>query len=579
MTWHVAGYTRQSEARANKSEASPASQRAAQKARFDSLSGDKVWCGHFEDIGISAFSGAPRPKFEQLLHACRMGRVNMVVVYYVSRLYRTDPLEAIPVVTELLNLGVVIVSVTEGEFRKGNLMDLIHLIMRLDAAHQESKNKSAAVRDAAKAARELGGYVGGKAPYGRRLRQEIRLNSEGRPVAIQVLDMDDTQADVVKEAWAEIRRHKYVPSITSTGREAPGSVGNIVARLNRDSVPTQGASRGKRTKDGQWHNGTLLTILRHPHLAGYMTEPVYVPQKSNPAKQRVVGHKIVRDEDGDPIQAWDPIIEPAEWFELQAWLDQRPERKWESRVATLLSSMELLYCECKRPMGGGASTRPTGGTYSCSRQRGVQPKADEHEGGVSINTASLDDHVARRIFDRISTAEGDPETLEMIAAATELYGHAQESPATARERAALLTERADAVRALEALYDMQPSYMSNEVGRRRFKTAVETQEQRMQAAERRIAELAILDLPTLPIEEWLNHDEPGGDPLGPGSWWFKADLAERRKFVKCFVTKVVVRKALATEKSRGNKAKAAVEARAAIEWVKPQGDAETALTA
>lgn len=162
MTVHAAGYTRQSAARENKSEASPASQRAANKARFDQVTGEAVWCGHYEDIGISAFSGKVRPDFERLLRDCRAGRVNMIIVYYVSRLSRMEPLDAIPIVTELLNLGVVIVSVTEGEFRKGNLMDLIHLIMRLDAAHQESKNKSIAVKGAAKAARDLGATSGAR---------------------------------------------------------------------------------------------------------------------------------------------------------------------------------------------------------------------------------------------------------------------------------------------------------------------------------------------------------------------------------------------------------------------------------
>ncbi|MGW3688722.1 recombinase family protein [Streptomyces sp. NPDC005125] len=567
MTVHAAGYTRQSAARENKSEASPASQRAANKARFDQVTGDAVWCGHYEDIGISAFSGKVRPDFERLLRDCRAGRVNMIIVYYVSRLSRMEPLDAIPIVTELLNLGVVIVSVTEGEFRKGNLMDLIHLIMRLDAAHQESKNKSIAVKGAAKAARDLGGYVGGKAPYGRKLRQEIRTNSEGRPVAVQVLDTDKTQADVIRDVWQTIKRHNHVPSVAVTGRAAPGSVGNIVAQLNREAVPTQGATRGKRTKNGQWHNSTLIAMLRHPHLAGFATEPIYEPQKSNPAKLSVVGYKILRDDTGNPIQAWEPILDPADWFELQAWLDKRPARKWESRVSTLLSSMETLYCECGRPMAGGASKRPRGGTYSCARQRGVQPKPGEHEGGVSISQATLDDYVAGRIFALIATAEDDPETLELIAAATKRFGVTQEAPERAQERATLVAERADAVRALETLYDMQASYMGNEIGRKRFASEVVAQETRMTGAEQRIAELATLDMPLLPIAEWLNHEEPNGDPMGPGSWWHSADLADRRAFIACFVERITVRKALPSEKSRGKNARSDVRARTRIDWV------------
>ncbi|WP_406254769.1 recombinase family protein [Streptomyces chartreusis] len=567
MMTHAASYVRQSAARGNKSEASPASQRAANKARFEQLPGNAVWCGHYEDIGISAFNGKTRPQFERLLNDCRAGRVNMVIVYYVSRLSRMEPLDAIPIVTEMLNLGVVLVSVTEGEFRKGNLMDLIHLIMRLDAAHQESKNKSTAVRDAAKTARELGGYVGGKAPYGRKLKEDIRTNHEGKPVAVQVLDTDEDEAKVIKDVWATIKRHKHVPTVAVTGRAAPGSIGNIVAQLNRDGIPTQGASRGKKTKNGQWHIGTLMRILRHPHVAGFQTEPMYEPQKNNPDKLRVVGHKIVRDDKGNPVRMWKPILDPADWHELQAWLDKRPQRKWESRVSTLLSSQEILECECLRPMGGGNSKKPRGGSYSCSRQRGVQPKNGEHEGGVSISQASLDDYVARRIFAVIQTAEENPESLEIIRAATELYGMKQEAPERAQERATLLTERSDAVRALETLYDMQASYMGNEIGRTRFAKEVATQEARMAGAEQRIAELAALDSPVLPIGEWLNLEDPLADPLGPGSWWHGASLAERRAFVACFIKKIVIRKALPQEKSRGKNARSEVRSRTTIHWV------------
>ncbi|MFI6409700.1 recombinase family protein [Streptomyces sp. NPDC050548] len=567
MTVRAASYTRQSAARANKSEASPASQRAANKARFDQLPGDPEWCGHYEDIGISAFTGAVRPAFERLLSDCRAGHVNVVIVYYVSRLSRMEPLDAIPIVTELLNLDVVIISVSEGEFRKGNLMDLIHLIMRLDSAHQESKNKSVAVKDAAKEARELGGYVGGKAPYGRKLKQEIRINAEGKPIAVQLLETDVPQANAIKDVWKTIKRHNHIPSVAVTGRAAPGSVGNIVAQINRDQVPTQGASRNKRTKNSQWHDSTLMRILRHPHLAGFLTEPIYEAQKNNPARMRVVGHKIIRDEEGNPIQAWAPILDPAEWFELQAWLEKRPQRKWESRTTTLLSSQELLYCGCGRPMSGAASKRPRGGTYSCSRKRGVQPKDGEHEGGVSILQAALDEYVARRIFAVIQTAEGDPESLEIIRAATKLYGMAREAPERAQERRTLVAERADAVRALETLYDMQASYMGNEVGRRRFATEVAAQETRMTGADQRIDELASLDSPMLPIGEWLNLQDPQADPIGPGSWWYNADLADRRAFVAFFVQRIIVRKALPHEKSRGKNARSEVAARTTIHWV------------
>ncbi|GAA0344213.1 recombinase family protein [Streptomyces blastmyceticus] len=229
-TIYAAGYGRQPQKRANASEASPATQRSANKAEADrraALPGvDLAWTRHYEDIGISAFTGKERPEFDRLLADCRAGRVNMIIVYYISRFSRMEPLDAIPIVTDLLNRGVTIVSVTEGEFRQGNIMDLIHLIMRLDAAHGESKNKSVAVTGAKKKVRELGGYVGGRPPYGRECVPETRYDSKGKPIAVQLLATLVKEAEVIQAWWIDIKRYKDNPTICRAerkGLEVPGS--------------------------------------------------------------------------------------------------------------------------------------------------------------------------------------------------------------------------------------------------------------------------------------------------------------------------------------------------------------------
>ncbi|MGW8065846.1 recombinase family protein [Streptomyces ziwulingensis] len=584
MNFHVAAYGRQSYGRVNGSEASPAAQRAANHARYETFAAEVArdgreakWCGHFEDVGISAFSGVERPDFERLIRECRMGRVNVIIVYNISRLSRLEPTDALGIVNELLGIGVTIISTTEGVFRQGNIMDLIHLIFRLDGAHQESKNKSTAVRDAVKQARALGGYVGGKAPYGRKLRQETRHNADGKPIAIQLLDTDAEQAKVIQRVWWIIRKHKNRAgaddTATTDSRSVPGSLGSIVAQLNADGVPTQGTDRGKKTAGGAWHIKTLAAMLRHPQLAGFATEPIYEPQKKDPSKMRVVGHRIRRDDSGAPIQAWEPILAPGDWFELQEWLDSRPKRKFENRTTALLTSMEALYCECGRPKSANNAARPVGGSYFCSRPSGTKPKPGEHEGGSYISRAGVDDLVARRIFAVISSGEDDPETGDILAAAAQRYGEANESPERAQERSALLGERADAARALDGLFDNQARYMATEIGARRWQRDVDAQTARLQAADAALADLGESDVPVLPIDAWLEHDlwpdDEGYDPIGPGSWWGKASLNDRRALVKLFIERIEIRKARPDEKSRGNKAEAVIEPRVTITWAKP----------
>lgn len=553
MDLHVAAYGRQSYGRLNGSEASPATQREANRARFESFAAEAarqgrkaIWCGHYEDVGISAFDGTDRPDFERLLRDCRLGRVNVIIVYNISRLSRLEPRDALPIVNELLSLGVTIVSVAEGVFRPGDTMDLIHLIFRLDAAYQESKNKSTAVRDAAALARSLGGYVGGKAPYGRRLLRENRTAPNGKPVAVQLLVTEPSEAEVIR---------RIVKGLLS-GKE---SVHSMCATLNAEGVPTLGASRGKKTADSAWHPKTVIRMLRHPHLAGFDADAVY------DARGRVTGHRIRRDAEGKPVQPWEPIISEADYFALQDWLDARPVRMNGHRTTALLSSMGILECACGYSMSANNAARPS---YFCNRPAGkrVDPsKPGDHEGRSYISRTALDDYVVRRIFALIASAEWDEEARETLARVAAHYAEVNETPETAQERQALMRERADATRALTQLYEDRSLYEADPVGRARWQDDVKTQQARLKAADARLEALGEAGSLELPIAAWTNSDN--GDPLGPGSWWEAADLAERRSFVSLFVRRITVRKALPSEKSRGSKAPAVIEGRVTIEWL------------
>jgi DNA invertase Pin-like site-specific DNA recombinase len=560
MDVHAAVYGRQSSERENKSEASTATQRARGVEEAERRNATKIEL--YEDLGISAFSGIERPDFERMLRDCRTGKVNMIVVYYISRLSRLDPLDAIPIVSELLNLGVTIVSVTEGEFRKGNLMDLIHLIMRLDAAHSESKNKSVAVSGAKRAARELGGFTGGRTPYGFKMVPATRYNAEGKPIVIQELHHNADEAKVIRDIWATIREHRntvYAPTQTQTRH--PGSLTGIAARMNAaKKVPTRGATTGKKQKDSVWDTVTITRILRDPRIAGFAVDLIYKAREDGRRSKNVESYRILRDpETTRPIQAYPPIIPPDEWYELQAWLDTRTPGAGLSRGTSLLSGLDILRCECGAHMSAHSSAKESNRSYRCGRRPGaIQP--GQHAGECTVSQRVLDEYVARRIFALIQTAESDPETLDILWEATRRYGAALEAPERAGERAALVAERADAVAALDELYATRKA--GGYRGARGVAMFVAEESEmlsRMEAAEERIRGLEANDTPALPIGEWLPED-PGADPIGEGSWWHSASIADRRAFVKLFIRRIVVRKA----ERRG--IHASVERRVTIEW-------------
>ncbi|MGY5131264.1 recombinase family protein [Streptomyces nigrescens] len=580
MTIHAAGYDRQSQERGNRSVASPVAQRSANRGEAErraKAGAELTWVGHYSEApGTSAFSGVERPEFNRLLQDCRMGRVNMIIVLYISRFSRADPLDAIPVVSELLNLGVTIVSVTEGEFRKGNLMDLIHLIMRLDASHSESKNKSTAVKTAHDLAKSLGGYVG-KAPYGFEMVPETRYTDDRKPVVVQLLKHRKSpragkfknEPDVIRWVWKTIKAHMHEPfKPTKENRNHPGSLTGICRTLEEEKVPTRGALVGKRTKDSIWDPATLKRILRDPRIAGMDAEPVYKTDKDGNKTRNIQGYRIKRD----PV-TMEPtmlecggIISVSDWHELQEWLDGRGRGKGLSRGQALLTAMDILWCECGNVMVGHSKTDvPSKSHYHCKRRRKLP---GQHEGSCTMVMHALDAYVAGRIFALIRTAEGDEDTLAILHEVTKRFGKLTEAPETTGERSSLLAERSDAVQALEELYDdREAGGYSGAIGRKRFLQAEGKLSFRVQGAEERLAELDAAVNPRLPIQEWMPED-PGADPIGPGSWWDAAPIEDKRAFVRLWVDRIEVRK----NPPGGSWHKLTAADRVTITWAEPEED-------
>ncbi|MGW4072611.1 recombinase family protein [Streptomyces asiaticus] len=534
----AAGYTRQSKAKADKSEASPQTQDDAteRKARERGCS----FKGHYRDIGVSGYDpNAKRKAFERLLDDCRAGLVHEIIVFNVTRFSRREPRDAIPVVLELFDLGVTITSVSEGSFSPGpdNTMELIMLIMRLDAAYQDSRNRSQAIAGTKKKAKEFGGWTGGALPYGMESYAEsVTREVDGKPVTVTIRRLrpasvreDGTdQAGEVAKMFARIFEFKDKPW-TGKKNAHPASVGAIVAWLNSRNVLTQ--------KGGPWRERTVKRLLTDPRLAGMAAEPVYSRDKDGNQTRNVTGYRILRDESEEPIIIGEALIPQRRFFEAQDWLAGRGRgNRGGTPSKYLLTAMERFYCECGRPMTG------SGDVYKCSRPAGVVEEGT-HEGGSTIQRADVDYYVASRIMAVITNADADdPETLDILTEATVRLARRNESPEIRSERAALLGERSDIVRSIEQLYsDLRMGIYDGQIGRQQFLADKSSLEGRLRAVDARIVVVGDSDLPPLPIEEWADSED--GNPLGPDSWWARADVEDRRMLVELFVDRVTVAKA------------------------------------
>jgi len=583
---YAGAYDRQSRERENFSAASPATQRSANEERAEALRADVErdggtfkFIGHFSEApGTSAFGTAERPEFERMLNECRAGRMNALIVYDVSRFSRLDVMDAIPIVSELLALGVTIISVVEGTFRRGNVMDLIHIIMRLDASHKESSLKSAKIKDTKNLQRELGGYIGGKAPYGFRLVAETKTivrNGKTVNIPINKLQHSDThlpgpfanEPEVIRWWWREIKAHKDLPFKPGSNADIhPGSITGLCKRMEAAGVPTRGATVGKRQSASVWDPATAKRIMMDPRIAGYAAEVLYTKKADGTPTSKVAGYRIQRDPITlRPVELeCGPIIAPGEWHELQEWLQGRGRGKGLSRGQSVLSAMEVLFCECGSTMTSKKGDVPVKDSYRCRRRKRLP---GQHEGDCNVSAHALDNYVAGRIFARIKTAEGDEETLALLWEAARRFGKLTEAPEKSGERASLVAERADAMHALEELYeDRAEGGYSGAIGRKHFLKAEAAAQLRVQGAEERLSELEAAASPILPIQEWMPED-PGADPIGPGSWWAKAAVDEKRAFVKLFVERVTVRKA-----ARWAGQGVPIEQRASVTFVRPQDD-------
>jgi DNA invertase Pin-like site-specific DNA recombinase len=543
MDIHAAVYTRQSEQRANQSEASTEDQRDRSFDRARSLGATQI-TAYDEELGTSAFDGKVRPKFEEMLNDCRAGRINMIVVYYVARFSRMNPLDAIPVVSELLNLGVTIVSVNEGSFRKDNLMDLIHLIMRLDAAHQESRNKSVAVSGAKKLARELGGYTGGKAPYGFKLEPTTVTRENGRPVVVQKLAVNESEAAVIRQIVAYI-----VAQPLGQGEWASpdgATVAGIAAKLDAQGIPTRGQTVGKKFSDSRWAAQMIRRVLKDPRIAGYGAEPQYATRADGKQGTTVTGYKLARDpETMMPLKLHSEIISPEDWHAVQQWMQTR-KRDGEriDRGQALVTGLNIAFCECGKAVKSHGMKSRHGVQYQQYRCSRVHPEPGQHEGNVSISQGALDNYVAGRVFALLQNGGGDEDTYDVLQEAARRFGRANERPDKAAERSRIVTERAEVVAALEELYDDRDAGgYSTSVGRARFLRSEKTLAGRLTAVENRLADLEEEAAPPLPIAEWVRDDDPNADPIGPGSWWHDASVTERRVFLRLFIARITLHKA------------------------------------
>lgn len=493
-------YGRQSKQREDESSGSPTAQREATAAHVAARGWQHV--AHYEDVGASGYDPkAERPGLAAVLDTVHRGQAQAVVVYRLDRLTRQGVVEAVRLVGDLADHGAFLSSVHEPFLDTSTPMG--HGIYALFAAmaEQESKNISDRTRATKEVLRRAGSATGGQRHYGYTPAKEMR---DG--LVLTVLQKEPREAGTLAEVAARVL--------------AGASVSGEVGRLNREGIPT---ATGK-----EWSTSTLSRVLKSPTIAGYLAT-----SKDG----------MVRDDDGLPVEAWEPIVEPSEWWALQEVLAGRAGGRGPRPTPTLLGGTDWFVCaSCGSRMAGDrrAGNR---GTYRCARHR----RGSTACAGAAVSMPHTDDYIARTVWERADTLDpGDPHDLRLLQAVAARYAEEHVDPETEAARRAALTVISDTEAAMTQLDDDRAAgVFSGESGTGRYRRQVATLQDRGDAAR-----AALEALPGNDPEDALHAlldvlsglREPGAEYDSPESPWAAWTNDERRAFLALFLGRVTVAK-------------------------------------
>lgn len=527
----AATYGRQSKARADDSTASPQAQREA----TTSFAAARGWhhVGHYEDVGASGYDPkAARPGLDALLASVKRGEVDIVVVYRLDRLTRRGVVEAVKLVGQLSENGAALASVHEAFIDTSTEMGLGIFSLFAAMARQESTNTEQRTRAAKAVLRRAGSYAGGPRVFGYRIGKEFR---DG--LTVTVLVPDPTEAATVADV---ARRVAEGASITSEAK-----------RLNREGITT--------ATGAEWATSTLSRLLQSPTIAGYLVE------RRTPPSGKGYEQAIIRDDTGKPIDAWQPLVPPADWHRLQTVIASRSGGRRPDPVPTLLGGADFFTCAgCGSRMGG--DRRADGrGTYRCMAHRRGTAKC----GGGAVAMGHTDAYLTRLVWDRATSLDpSDPADLATLRAVALRFNEAAVAdPEADSARRAAESVIVDAERALEQLDDDRAAgVFAGSSGTERYRRQSVALTDRAAAAR---ATLAALPAPSrdddltglLELLELLRTADVIDSPESPWSSW---STLERRDFLALFLASVTVAKAAG--RGGGDKVAWRGHERLSIQW-------------
>lgn len=205
----------------------------------------------YSDLGVSAFdrSNIRKGELGLLLQAVKEGKIPegaTLIVESLDRLSRADPWSALGIFTEIIQAGLTLVTLGDGQvYSRGSIdgQKLILSISVMQRAHEESAIKSrrgiASWEQKRKVAISEGVLMSRRAPawIDVRIENGIRtasLNPDREPVVMKIIEMAERgigNATIIRKLHAET-----IPAWSKTGRWQPSYIQKML-----DSIALYGA--------------------------------------------------------------------------------------------------------------------------------------------------------------------------------------------------------------------------------------------------------------------------------------------------------------------------------------------------
>ncbi|CAH0311209.1 recombinase family protein [Rhodococcoides fascians] len=249
----------------------------------DALADGRGWTvvARYRDNDISALRGKPRPGYQALLDAAERGEFDHIVIYGLSRLWRSRSERAVAMDRlSRARVGVAMVKGTDLDFTSASGRMYAGILGEFDTAESELKAERVA-RASLQRARE--GKANGAVAFG--WRRDYVRDASGRVLDWRDL-VDERQASVVRSIVGDLLAGKTLRSITARLNEArvPSPQGKRFITSSVRKLALRELNVGLRTHRGEVIGKAalepLVSELDHSRVKALLADPVRRTQKA-----------------------------------------------------------------------------------------------------------------------------------------------------------------------------------------------------------------------------------------------------------------------------------------------------------